>query len=351
MFRYNAIIVCVLSAVLFGILMGISGCTQEAPLPERKTGTPFPDYEPEDWNVILHELESKVLTEKLRLELSAPRQKWLGFYRLLPCNQDAIEEELGLACNDNPVHPEIHNPVAHIIHEAPLHDEKILDLYAQSEAMEDARDPFWMNRSASDCEKYLQLWKQIYERRSVVLALAAEEYLTPAQKKRSGEIQMMFLTSDYPVFEAEAFQSLGLSGEQMEKLNTFRKKMEPEVKAYLDELSRLTLLSYQLEFRDMKKANVKSQEEFCAIAGLKHYQARNNQIDYRALREMGREINRKMRQGVSEILTDAQRQTMDALITNPPDYVQKCIREIEVFYSTEATDGTDALYTSEIKRD
>lgn len=343
MFGYKMMIANVLLFVSLGILMGMSGCTQEAPLPERKTGTPFPDYEPEDWNVILHEMESKVLTEKLRLELfELGRQKGLGFYRQLPCNQQAIDEELGLECNENPVHPEIHNPVAQKIWQAQFHDEKILDLYTQTTAMEDARDPFWMKRSAPDCEKYLQLWRQIYERRSEVLALAAEKYLTSEQKKRSGEIQMMFLASDYPVFEVEPFQSLGLSGEQMEKLKTFRKEMEPEVEAYLEESSRLLLLQYQLEFRDIKKANVKTQEEYCAMTDLKHYQARHNQIDYRALREKGREINRKMRQGVSEVLTDAQRQAMDALIANPPDSIKKCIREIDVFYSTEATERTNA---------
>ena len=345
-FGHKAILVCVV--VLCGI-MGTSGCIQEPLLPDRKTETPFSSYEPEDWNIIIHEQASSVLMTKLQLELfELGKQKGLGFYRQLPCNQNVINEELGLEYSENPAQPKIYNPVSHKIWQAPLQDEKICNLYAQTKAMEDERDPFWMKRSKSDCEKYLQLWKQIYERRSEVLALASEEYLTPAQKRKNSELQIMFLTSDFPVCEVDVFTILELSDEQVEKLEMFRKKMEPEVEAYLEESSRLWLLHHQLEHQDIRKANVKTLEEFCAITGLKQYQLRHNQIDYRTLRQKGREINYKMRQGISEILSDFQRKKMDALIANPPDYIQKCIREINVFYSTEATDGINALYTLEV---
>lgn len=341
-FQYkNALIFAVL--IVMGVFMVISGCKPK--LPERKSGTPFPIYEDEDWNTVMYEYESPVLMEKLGLEYwGLADQRGIGFYRQLPCDRQAIDEALGLNITDRPTDPEIHNPVSYEIWHAPLQDKTILDLYAQTVAMEDDHDPFWMNRNASDCEKYLQLWKKIYERRAEVMAAAAEEYLTPAQKKKSGEIQIMFLASDYPVYEVEAFQSLGLSAEQMDKLKVFRQSIEPEVEAYLKEKIRLILLEEQMPFRDSKQAKVKTQKEFEALVGLKNYRVNHNQIDYRDLREKARAINLKMKQGVSEVLTESQRQRMEELIANPPEEIQKSIQEVHAYYSTKATDGENVLF-------
>lgn len=309
---------CFLTVVLLvSLCTGFAAGQQEGPFPNRR--------DMGRWRITMQEMGSPVLIEKMRLDyLEIVRQKGLQFYRCMPADVSySINLELGAI------------PMRRLgekLKKCHHHDSKILELFSQTVKMESLQDPFWANRNSSDAEEYLKLWQQIYERRTELWDSLVNENFTPEQKKRHGEIQMMFLSTSYPVCEIEAFYSLDLSKRQKLALERLRQCLEPNVNAYREEFARLYIEHAQKSMILLQKANVKSDADFERFV----YQLdpKDLRVDYTTLCGLGQEVNQKMLDGVSQILTRTQRKKMEKFIQEPPERIQKLIEEIEKAYAS-----------------
>ncbi|MDR3108970.1 MAG: hypothetical protein LBU65_04680, partial [Planctomycetaceae bacterium] len=197
------------------------------------------------------------------------------------------------------------------------------NIKSKLDSMYNFDDPYYSKMSNEEQDEYLELRKKI-----VICGLKSfrngdNRYLTTEQKKRSQEIQIMFMNY-YPTFiTPHMFNALGLSREQKTELNRICRELEPDYKKYIDEF-----LESEQSWKD-KLANkvvgykFKNNKEFFEMQ--KTFEKEWLEGEMQKLLQKRRVIVDKLKSGMLKVLTDKQKRRMNELINNPPESVRKNI--------------------------
>ena len=161
---------------------------------------------------------------------------------------------------------------------------------------------------------------------------AINDNLTPDQLRKVQEFQIAAM-SNLSYVSPSMFEALDLSDNQRQQLGDIKKEMEPEFKKWADKTLDARLRLHEKRHAEFKVIqNDDGTIQFLLddpVASWERVRKANPDIQ-RALNESmesGKELAKKLKFKMFDVLTDEQMERMAQLIDNPPDYVKKILRK------------------------
>ena len=153
------------------------------------------------------------------------------------------------------------------------------------------------------------------------------ENMTPEQVKKLREFHIATMAETEYVFPG-MFEAFDLSDEQKEQFDGIQKEMKPEFEKHVDRM-----MEYHLKYDEKMQEKLKNVTDPKEKERLWHdYHIVEKvraeiQPEKDAVMESGKELAKKLKFKMFDVLTDKQWDRMVDLIDNPPDHVKKWVAE------------------------
>jgi len=192
--------------------------------------------------------------------------------------------------------------------------------------------PFGENTSEETRKKFTDLQEKMQDAFTKRMENAVNDNMTPDQIKKIQEYNLS-MVSHSPFVSPKAFEALDLSDDQKVQLDQIKKEMAPEFERYIEKWAD-TQAKFNAKIQkdmqddlDEKLKDVTDPDEFERILR----EPRSIRVDadsvehqeMMATQEAGTAFTNRLRLRVSDILTDEQRERLERLINDPPEYIKK----------------------------
>ena len=223
----------------------------------------------------------------------------------------------------------------------PQKNPEIKKIYEEIESIQALHGPILKNADEETKKKFLKLHEKGAEltMRSGSDALTPfnianvlEVTLTPEQKQKMKEVQLVASLSDVSIFPSKMFEVLDLTDAQKQEMENIKKKLETEFEKPLEDLASRNLIIMNRVFDESKKKEQGQFELSVEMLGEATYKQITEDIRkiFDETESYGKQFATQFKMKMFDVLTNEQWARLQNLIDNPSGLVktmQKKLRE------------------------
>ncbi len=187
---------------------------------------------------------------------------------------------------------------------------------------------FGDNSDPESEQRYMELQTKMQEVAVEKMSAATLEVLTDEQKQMARELQLSTMSKS-PFVSPEAFEVLGLSEEQKDKMNAIRKEMTPQFNEYLDKFSdgQAKISDKIFAALDKEGDETKTPADFAKKMQDIAKRLADEDPEFKKIAEEmetgGKAFAAQFKTKMFDVLTDEQWEKLQNLVDNPPEHVKK----------------------------